>query len=118
MNDTYKCEIRMKENGKVAWTTLDEILNEFGCSISEATNNSTSILKIMEAQKTNKNNLKEMSKNFKLEEFEVMKKLGEGQFGNVLLVTDSTKQNFYALKCISKQETIKTKLEKHLMNEK
>lgn len=39
-----------------------------------------------------------------------MKKLGEGQFGNVLLVTDSSKQNFYALKCISKYETVKTKL--------
>jgi len=36
----------------------------------------------------------------------------------VFLVTDSTKQHFYALKCISKQETIKTKLEKHLQNEK
>ena len=47
-----------------------------------------------------------------------MKKLGEGQFGNVLLVCDNTKQQFYALKCISKNETIKTKLEKHLMNEK
>lgn len=26
-NDTYKCELRMKENGKVAWTTLEEIVN-------------------------------------------------------------------------------------------
>jgi serine/threonine protein kinase len=45
-----------------------------------------------------------------------MKKLGEGQFGNVFLVSDAPKQNFYALKCISKYETIKTKLEKHLAN--
>jgi serine/threonine protein kinase len=57
-----------------------------------------------------------MSKNIRLEDFEVMKKLGEGQFGNVLLVTDQSKQNYYALKCISKQETVKTKLEKHLLN--
>lgn len=48
----------MKENGKVAWTTLEEIVNEFGCSITEAINNSTSILKIMENQKNNRNNLK------------------------------------------------------------
>lgn len=39
-----------------------------------------------------------------------MKKLGEGQFGNVLLVTDASRQNCYALKCISKYETVKTKL--------
>ena len=54
----------------------------------------------------------------KLDDFMALKKLGEGQFGNVFLVTDSQKQNFYALKCISKYETVKTKLEKHLMNEK
>ena len=33
-------------------------------------------------------------------------------------MTTAAKQQFYALKCISKQETVKTKLEKHLMNEK
>lgn len=48
----------------------------------------------------------------------MLKKLGEGQFGNVFLVSDAHKHNFYALKCISKYETIKTKLEKHLANEK
>lgn len=31
-----------------------------------------------------------------------MKKLGEGQFGNVFLVSDAPKEHFYALKCISK----------------
>ena len=92
----------MKENGKIAWTTLEEILQSFGCSLTEAVNNSASMLKALETQKINRTNLSEMSKNIKLEEFEVMKKLGEGQFGNVLLVTDQTKQHFYALKCISK----------------
>ena len=53
-----------------------------------------------------------------LSDFGVIKKLGEGQFGTVFLVTDSTKSKFYALKCISKYETIKSKLEKHLLNEK
>lgn len=36
----------------------------------------------------------------------------------MLLVTTAQKKSCYALKCISKQETIKTKLEKHLLNEK
>jgi len=97
---------------------LEEIIKSFGCNIHEAINNSASLLKVLENQKINRCTLSEMSKNIKLEDFEVMKKLGEGQFGNVLLVTDQSKQNFYALKCISKQETIKTKLEKHLLNEK
>ena len=34
------------------------------------------------------------------------------------MVTDRQKKNFFALKCISKHETIKCKLEKHLLNEK
>ena len=33
----------------------------------------------------------------------VVKKLGEGQFGNVFLVTDKNKEHFYALKSISKE---------------
>ena len=37
-----------------------------------------------------------------LSDFSVIKKLGEGQFGTVFLVTDPSKTKFYALKCISK----------------
>jgi len=36
----------------------------------------------------------------------------------VFLVTDPSKTKFYALKCISKYDTLKNKLEKHLINEK
>jgi cGMP-dependent protein kinase len=70
----------------------------------------------METQKNNRSNLHEISKNIKLEEMLVLKKLGEGQFGNVFLVTDKNKENCYALKCISKEETVKTKLERHVIN--
>ena len=48
----------------------------------------------------------------------MLTKLGEGQFGTVFLVTDPSKTNLYALKCISKKETVRNKLEKHLINEK
>lgn len=102
----------------MAWATLNEIIKSFGCSYADAVSNSASIIKALEVQKNNRTNLNEITKNLKLEEFEVLKKLGEGQFGNVFLVSDAQKQSFYALKCISKYETIKTKLEKHLMNEK
>jgi cGMP-dependent protein kinase 1 len=33
-------------------------------------------------------------------------------------VTDRAKEQFFALKSVSKQETIKSKLEKHLINER
>lgn len=115
---TFKCEIKMKEDGKIAWTTLDEVVKEFGCSLNEAFKNSEAISKALEAQKNNKMTLAEMGKKLFLEDFQVARKLGEGQFGHVFLVSDLAKDHFFALKCISKQETIKSKLEKHLINER
>lgn len=54
--------------------------------------------------------LAEIGKKLSLEDFLVVKKLGEGQFGHVFLVTDPSKERFFALKTISKQDTIKSKL--------
>ncbi len=88
----------------------------FGCTLKDAVKNSDSINKMMELQKNNRNIMHEMSKNIKLSDLFMLKKLGEGQFGHVFLVTDKAKENCYALKCISKEETVKTKLEKHLVN--
>ena len=45
--DSYKCEIRMKDNGKVAWATLNEVVKSFGCPYAEAVSNSASILKAL-----------------------------------------------------------------------
>lgn len=108
----------MKEAGKIAWTTLDELVKSFGCGLTDAIKNSNIISKMMEVQKHNRNNLCEMSRTLKIEDLQVLKKLGEGQFGNVFLVSDKSKEHCYALKSVSKDETIKTKLEKHLINEK
>ncbi len=47
----------MKENGKVAWATLNEIIKSFGCPYQEAVINSASIIKALEAQKNNRTNL-------------------------------------------------------------
>ena len=58
--------------------------------------------------------LKEEAIKYDLKDFEVLKELGEGQFGTVYLVTSNDKKRFYALKCISKYETLKCKLENHL----
>lgn len=56
----------MKENGKVAWATLNEVVKSFGCPYAEAVSNSVSILKALEAQKNNRSNLNEITKNIKL----------------------------------------------------
>jgi hypothetical protein len=37
----------MKENGKIAWTTLNEVVKAFGCSLAEAIQNSASINKAL-----------------------------------------------------------------------
>ncbi|CAK84769.1 unnamed protein product (macronuclear) [Paramecium tetraurelia] len=56
----------------------------------------------------------------KLEEFVSLKKLGQGQFGNVYLVKNpkDNPPHFYALKCISKAQIVDQHLEKHLAQEK
>ena len=59
--------------------------------------------------------LKNESRSFSLKDFLVVKKLGEGQFGVVFLVVHSETKKPYALKCISKSDTIKYKLEKHVI---
>ena len=57
----------MKDNGKIAWATLNEVVKSFSCSYAEAVANSASILKVLEAQKNNRSNLNEITKNLKLE---------------------------------------------------
>ena len=59
--------------------------------------------------------LKNESMSFELKDFLIVKKLGEGQFGVVFLVVHNQTKKPYALKCISKADTIKYKLEKHVI---
>jgi hypothetical protein len=59
----------MKDNGKIAWATLNEVTKSFGCPYVEAITNSASIIKALEIQKNNRVNLNEITKNLKLEEF-------------------------------------------------
>ncbi|EGR27103.1 hypothetical protein IMG5_201250 [Ichthyophthirius multifiliis] len=51
-----------------------------------------------------------------LQDFEVVKKLGFGQFGSVYLVKKG--DNLYSMKCISKAQVSKENLQKHIINEK
>lgn len=53
-----------------------------------------------------------------LKELIFIKKLGEGQFGKVLLVKGRDQEEFYALKAISKRQIIAENLEKHILQER
>lgn len=66
----------MKESGKIAWTTLEEVVKSFGCSFQEAFKHSDAINKIFEAQKNNKITLTGMGNKLDLQDFLVAKKLG------------------------------------------
>lgn len=72
----YKVDIKMKEAGKIAWTTYEEVVKSFGCSLEQAIKHSDSLFKMKEQQKNNRNNQTEIAKNIKLEEMQVLKKLG------------------------------------------
>jgi cGMP-dependent protein kinase len=47
--------------------------------------------------------LKSFAEKYELGSLEAVKKLGEGQFGTVLLVRDRDNSKPYALKCVAKQ---------------
>ena len=53
----FKLDLKMKEPGKIAWTTLEEVVRAFGCTLSEAITKSESINKMKELQKNNRTNL-------------------------------------------------------------
>eukprot|EP01017_Pseudomicrothorax_dubius_P018366 TRINITY_DN2034_c0_g3_i3.p1 TRINITY_DN2034_c0_g3~~TRINITY_DN2034_c0_g3_i3.p1 ORF type:complete len:734 (-),score=140.48 TRINITY_DN2034_c0_g3_i3:35-2236(-) len=48
----------------------------------------------------------------------LIKKLGAGHFGNVYLVYASVNQNLYAIKCISKEQTVEDGMERHVVEER
>jgi len=62
--------------------------------------------------------LKKLANTIKLEELLSYKKLGYGQFGSVYLVRHKSHEQFFALKCISKQQVVEQSLEKHIQQEK
>ncbi len=89
-----------------------------GCSFQEAVQKGLELKKTLATLESKAAAQKETYANMSLQDFEVIKKLGEGQFGTVYLVTTKDRSKFFALKCISKYETLKSKLEKYLLNEK
>lgn len=59
------------------------------------------------------------SKLFKLDDFEVIRKVGKGGFARVFLVQQKkSNRKYYALKCIRKADIIRLKQERQIMNEK
>jgi len=67
---------------------------------------------------TQASELKKLASNIKLEDLIFYKKLGSGQFGSVYMVRIKTNEQFFALKCVSKQMVVEQNLEKHLQQEK
>lgn len=58
--------------------------------------------------------IKKISVKLKLEELIYYGKLGAGQFGSVYLVREKNHEQFFALKCVSKQLIVEGNLEKHV----
>ena len=109
-NANYTFDVRMRENGKIACTSLEDILIAFGCSLKEAEHKSQAITEALAKDKSKKSSLHHVCKDLALKDYLVLRKLGEGQFGNVLLVTEPSRKNFFAIKAISKEEILKDKL--------
>jgi serine/threonine protein kinase len=57
-------------------------------------------------------------KKFAIEDFEVIKLLGQGSFGKVKLVKHKATKQHFALKCLSKQGVLGRKQIQHIRNER
>ena len=58
--------------------------------------------------------LRQTGRGVQLEDLVYYKKLGAGMFGSVFLVKETNNTQFYALKCVSKQQVVEQRLERHL----
>lgn len=54
----------------------------------------------------------------KLEDFDLVRTLGTGSFGRVMLIKKKTNGSYYALKILEKRRVVKTKQVEHTLNEK
>jgi cGMP-dependent protein kinase len=63
-------------------------------------------------------NFRDQVANLNLQDLIFVKKLGEGQFGDVLLVSDANGSNVYALKVVLKSKIVEHMIERHVVNEK
>lgn len=115
---TYDDDVVMDNEGVLAEISYDSITACLGGSVEDAINKASKghEKKLMKAEGI----LKKTAADIKLEDLIFFKKLGFGQFGSVYLVKPkgSTDNQFYALKCVSKQQVVEQSLEKHLQQEK
>ncbi|CAK55705.1 unnamed protein product (macronuclear) [Paramecium tetraurelia] len=106
----------MKDDGMIAVITFKQFFEIIGGSLEQifAKNEKAHdrFIKKEDGQK------QDMYKHFELDQLISVKKLGQGQFGNVYLVYNKLDKKTYALKCISKAQIIEQNLEKHLAQEK
>jgi len=56
--------------------------------------------------------------NAKLEDFRLMRTLGSGSFGRVIMVKHLESETYYAMKLLIKEKVVKTKQVEHTLNEK
>lgn len=86
------------------------MLEMFKCTYEESIEKVMAMEKSMEEREGQLSSLKSECEKYELGDLEVVDKLGEGQFGTVFLVTDPSQKKKFALKCVSKEQTIKNKL--------
>lgn len=66
----------------------------------------------------NNNWSKSVKYNESLESFDIITKIGEGMFSEVLLVKHLEKEEYYAMKIVEKERIVQNKLVKHALSEK
>lgn len=108
-------DVFMETDGFICKINLKKALLAIGGSYKSAVLRKKSSLDSVVAFEKQNEEEKEKSKKITLENLVFIKKVGEGQFGQVFLVKDKDDPQVYALKAVSKQQIFNENLTQYVL---
>jgi len=112
--------LTMKKEGVISEVSFASIGYVLGKSVKESIEEARYLKEEEQQLESHRGSKSRASKNpgnetWNLKNLIFIDKLGEGQFGNVYLVKDSSSKKLYALKCVSIAQVLEDKIEDHIL---
>ncbi|KAL4510050.1 hypothetical protein ABPG72_010243 [Tetrahymena utriculariae] len=111
----YGQNIVTEEDSVIGQVKISDLVAKLSGTLQDILKKNQKVSEQLEAKESQ---IRQNIENLTIDDLEVVKKLGNGQFGSVYLVKNKDTKQIYALKCVSKSSVVETSLEKHLIQEK